>query len=143
MSGKTDNNWIQRLAGEESTPALIDFLVNKLNGSSLNSLLLEVFYQRLKQETPADLLRRYKNNRLAQPSGADILRLKRLEMNFLEMAALNGMKPVELSQNTDGTSPNGSIGGCHQLDGPARCFHRATKGDASLCNSSTFAAHAA
>jgi len=97
MAAKTDNNWIQKLAGEESTPAIIDFLVNQLDGSSLNSLLLEVFSQRLKQETPADLLRRYKNNRLVQPSGAAILRLKKLEIDFLEMASLNQMKPIELS----------------------------------------------
>ncbi|WP_028788058.1 hypothetical protein [Terrimonas ferruginea] len=97
MSGKTDNNWIQRLAGEESTPAIIDFLVNQLDGSSLNSLLLEVFSQRLKQETPADLLRRYKNNRLVQPSCADLLRLRRLEMDFLEMAAQKQIALIELS----------------------------------------------
>lgn len=97
MSGKTDNNWIQKLAGEESTPAIIDFLANRIDGSSLNTLLLEVFYQRLKQETPADLLRRYKNNRLVQPSGADLLRLRRLEMDFLEVAAQKQMNLVELS----------------------------------------------
>lgn len=97
MSGNTDNSWIQKLAGEESTAAIINFLINKIDGSSLNTLLLDVFYQRLKQETPADLLRRYKNNRLVQPSDADVLRLRKLEMDFLERATLNRMKAVELS----------------------------------------------
>ncbi len=97
MTGNMHNNWIQRLAGKEDTSSLLDFLINGINSSSLNTLLLEVFHQRLQHETPAGLLRRYKNNRLVQPSTADVLQLKKLEIDFLEMAFARDMQLLELS----------------------------------------------
>lgn len=97
MPGKAENNWILQLINREKAGELMEYLCYGADGSTLNSLLLEVFHQRLNKETPANLLHRYKNNRLVQPSSADPLALRRMELSFLEFAAAKGITLLELS----------------------------------------------
>lgn len=55
---------------------IVDILSDKLSGSELNSLLLEVFDRRITKETPSSLLSKYSKNKLAKPAQLDFLELK-------------------------------------------------------------------
>ena len=59
---------------------IVDILSNKLSGSELNSLLLEVFERRVMQETPSSLLGKYTKNKLVKPAQLDFLKFKEEEL---------------------------------------------------------------
>lgn len=47
---------IKHIIDKYNLNEIVDILSNKLSGSELNSLLLEVFERRVMQETPSSLL---------------------------------------------------------------------------------------
>ena len=84
---------------------IVDILSDKLSGSELNSLLLEVFDRRTTKETPSSLLSKYSKNKLAKPAQLDFLEFKEEELECCKIIANNNYELIELSPVTQlGTS---------------------------------------
>jgi len=78
-------------------------LVNELAdlpGSSLNSLLLELFRVRAKKLKPAALLNEFEKNRFVAPSTVDPIGFRQLEIKCLELAKARRFTPITLSPLT-------------------------------------------
>lgn len=71
---------IKHIIGRYNLNDIVDILSNKLSGSELNSLLLEVFEKRVMQETPSSLLEKYTKNKLVKPAQLDFLKFKEEEL---------------------------------------------------------------
>jgi hypothetical protein len=71
-----------------------------LPGSSLNSLLLELFRIRAKKLKPAGLLNEFQKNRFVAPSTVDPIAFRQLEIRCLESAKARGFTPIALSPLT-------------------------------------------
>lgn len=76
---------------------IVDVLSNKLSGSELNSVLLNVFDKRVQQETPASLLRKYEENRLVKPIDIDVVKFREDELYCYKILSKSGFEPLELS----------------------------------------------
>ena len=76
---------------------IVDILSDKLSGSELNSLLLEVFDRRITKETPSSLLSKYSKNKLAKPAQLDFLEFKEEELECCKIIANNNYELIELS----------------------------------------------
>ncbi len=101
MKKEISTHIIDRLNWQDGFNVLSD----KLSGSELNSVLLEVFNKRIKQENPASLLEKYDANKLVKPAEINVLRLKEEELESYRLLANNGFEPIELSPVTQmGTS---------------------------------------
>jgi hypothetical protein len=100
-----DDRLSARLEREAGMPGLVEGLVDRLSGSDLNSLLLEVYRQRAARMSAAELLAQYQGNRLVQPSPLDMIRLLELELQVLRFFRACGFVPVELS-------PAAPLGSC-------------------------------
>jgi hypothetical protein len=74
--------------------------LEKLSGSELNSLLLELFRNRTKKISPAELLKQFEKNRFAAPSSVDPIIFKQLELKCLKIAAEKIFSVVTLSPLT-------------------------------------------
>src|SRR5262245_1655240 len=96
---------ISKLIAEKTGYAnLLDDL-NKLSGSELNSLLLELFRRRIRKISPAALLKDFDKNRFSALSTVDTISFKQFEMRCLELAAEKEFNVVTLSPLT-------SLGAC-------------------------------
>jgi hypothetical protein len=71
-----------------------------LPGSSLNSLLLELFRIRARKLKPAGLLNEFEKNRFVTTSTVDPIAFKQLEIRCLELARARGFTPITLSPLT-------------------------------------------
>jgi hypothetical protein len=71
-----------------------------LPGSSLNSLLLELFRIRAGQLKPAGLLNEFEKNRFVAPSSVDPIAFRQLEIRCLELAKARDFTPITLSPLT-------------------------------------------
>ena len=71
-----------------------------LPGSSLNSLLLELFRLRARKLKPAGLLNEFQKNRFVTPSIVDPISFRQLEIRCLELAKARGFTPITLSPLT-------------------------------------------
>jgi hypothetical protein len=78
-------------------PQLIEILSEKLSGSELNSVLLEVFHRRSKNIKPAELLRLYDENRFVKPSDLPAIELRRIELELFKLFDKHSFKSLELS----------------------------------------------
>ena len=76
---------------------IVDILSDKLSGSELNSLLLEVFERRVMQETPSSLLGKYTKNKLVKPAQLDFLKFKEEELECCKIVANSSFELIELS----------------------------------------------
>lgn len=76
---------------------IVDILSNKLSGSELNSLLLEVFERRVMQETPSSLLGKYTKNKLVKSAQLDFLKFKEEELECCKIVANSSFELIELS----------------------------------------------
>ena len=63
-----NNSILERIQREAGVPELIDVLVDRLDPTDLQSLLLEVYRRRAARIKPSQLLERYEHNRFARPS---------------------------------------------------------------------------
>jgi len=79
------------------TPHLVELLAERLSGSELNSLLLEVFGKRGKNISPALLLRQYRANRFVHPADTDMIGLLMTELRILQLLRDHHFQPLELS----------------------------------------------
>jgi len=93
---------IAEKAGYSNLP---DDLNNKLSGSELNSLLLELFRKRIKKISLAALLNDFDKNRFSDPSTVETISFKRFELRCLELAAEKKFDVVTLYPLT-------SLGAC-------------------------------
>jgi hypothetical protein len=71
-----------------------------LPGSSLNSLLLELFQIKARKLKPAALLNEFKKNRFVAPSTVDPIAFRELEIRCLQLAKARGFTPITLSPIT-------------------------------------------
>jgi len=62
------NKILKRILQISGTPDLIDFLVDKLSPTDLQSLLLEIYRRRVKNLRPINVYRQYRENRFVKPS---------------------------------------------------------------------------
>lgn len=88
---------LSRIVRRLGVANVVELLADRLSGSDLNTLLLEVFRQKTKSSAAADLLNRYKENRFVKPAVVNALDLKRLELNVLQIADRHGFAPIQLS----------------------------------------------
>jgi hypothetical protein len=88
---------IRRIEARTGIPDLARLLVDRLSGSELNSLLLEVFDQRARSGSPEQLLRQYLTNRFVQPAATDLVGLLELELDSLLFLRDRGFQPLGLS----------------------------------------------
>ncbi len=87
---------LEKILAKIGSPDLIELLAQRLSGSELHSLLLEVAQRRARQKTPASLLRQYARDRFVGPSAVDprlILDFDRLAFSLLAPA----FEPLELA----------------------------------------------
>lgn len=96
---------------KKTNAELIAFL-NKLSGSALNSLLLEVFRQRVSNINVKNILNDYKKNRFVSPAAIDTISFLKTEIQLLEVAKEHGFKVMELSP----LAPLGSTSGVALVD---------------------------
>lgn len=88
---------IKHIIGRYNLNDIVDILSNKLSGSELNSLLLEVFEKRVMQETPSSLLEKYTKNKLVKPAQLDFLKFKEEELECCKIVANSNFELIELS----------------------------------------------
>lgn len=65
------DNLLAHILRQAQTPDLLDALVERLNPTDLQSLLLEVYHRRATRVTPAHLLQQYEQNRFVCPAQID------------------------------------------------------------------------
>jgi hypothetical protein len=87
----------KRIIGKTGTPELLDALVNKLSGSELNSLLLEVFSQRAAKINPSELLKHYEKNRFSLPVETNYIRLLERSLDALKLFEQAGFEPCQVA----------------------------------------------
>jgi hypothetical protein len=102
------NEIIRAIEQKVGIPGLAGLLAERLSGSELNSLLLEVFSERLKDTPPEVLLKQYQANRFVQPAETDMVRGLHLELRTLEFLRACAFQPIELS-------PAAQLGSCSIL----------------------------
>ncbi|MDQ6421702.1 hypothetical protein RB620_19945 [Paenibacillus sp. LHD-117] len=88
---------LEKILKKLGTDNLIALLSERLTGSELNTLLLNVFREKTKLSSPSDLLKRYRENRFVHPAQVEPIILKRLEIDLLQIAKDNGVTPIQLS----------------------------------------------
>ncbi|HMG68313.1 MAG TPA: hypothetical protein VK588_11535 [Chitinophagaceae bacterium] len=99
------DNLSKLLAEKTGWADLLNDLEEKISGSELNSLLLELFRKRAKKNSPQALLKQFEKNRFAQPSMVDTIELLELELRCLKLAKRKNFNLVTLSPLTSlGTS---------------------------------------
>ena len=76
---------------------LITELDNKLSGSELNSLLLELFRKRTAKMSAGEVLKQFPKNRFTVPSSADTISYKELELRWLKFVQEKNFKVITLS----------------------------------------------
>lgn len=88
---------IKHIIDTHNLTEIINILSDRLSGSELNSLLLEVFDRRVIQETPSSLLSKYTKNKLVKPAQLDFLKFKEEEFECYKVVAKRGFELIELS----------------------------------------------
>jgi hypothetical protein len=99
---------IRGIETKTGIPQLARLLTERLSGSELNSLLMEVFNKRAANTPPELLLQQYQANRFVQPAGTDMIELLSLELKTLRFLRGLSFHPLELS-------PAAVLGSCSAL----------------------------
>lgn len=92
MASEIISNILKRI-----NPELVNVLATQLSGTELNSILLEVFKQKASTLTPPGLLNQYQNNRFVKPADLPVLKMKRMELDILELFERHSFRAIELS----------------------------------------------
>lgn len=96
---------IREIEKKAGIPGLADILTERLSGTDLNSLLLEVFAQKVKNTPAQQLLQQYLANPFVQPAETDMMGLLQLELEALAYLRDHSFRPMELS-------PVAQLGSC-------------------------------
>lgn len=91
---------------------LITELTTKLSQSEMTTLLLALSQEMTAQSSPVDLLNKYGTNRFVKPSELSPIKLKKIELDMLELAENSGFTSLELSP----ASPLGSCSVIAKVD---------------------------
>lgn len=92
MTSEIIDNILKRI-----NPELVNVLATQLSGTELNSILLEVFNQKTSALTPPELLNQYQKNRFVKPADLPVLKMKRMELDILELFERHSFPAIELS----------------------------------------------
>jgi hypothetical protein len=96
---------IKGIADKLGIPGIVGLLSEKLSGSELNSLLMEVFSRKVSNISPGLLLKQYQANRFVHPAQVDMVELLHLELRVLQFLKERQFDPLELS-------PVAQLGSC-------------------------------
>lgn len=88
---------LKRINKELGIERTVELLTERISGSDLSTLLLEVFREKAKKLGPGELLKKYQTNRVVQPVSIDLINLKKLELEVLKIASNHFFIPVQLS----------------------------------------------
>lgn len=88
---------ISKILDRIDQPDLLKLLTEKLSGTELNSLLLEIFNLRVAKLTPSELLKLYQLNRFVKPADLPVLALKETELNLLKIFKQYSFELLDLS----------------------------------------------
>ncbi|MBT1704115.1 hypothetical protein [Chryseosolibacter indicus] len=91
------DNSISKIIEAKVGVDVVDLLANKLSGSALNTLLLEVFRERTATLTAPDLLNLYEKNRFTQPAETDYIKLLEKMCDTLKFFSSRGFEVKHLS----------------------------------------------
>jgi hypothetical protein len=91
-----DDAALRRVLTRSGEPELVNILAERLSGSELTTLLLEVFRRRAERLTPAEVARRYRTDRFVAPAPTDPIALRRTE-DQLFAALPDGFEPLVLA----------------------------------------------
>jgi hypothetical protein len=81
-------------------PDLLSLLSEKISGSDLNSVLMELFKNRTAVTSAPELLKLYSKNRFVKPADLPVIEMKKIELDLLELFQSQSFKPIELSPVT-------------------------------------------
>jgi hypothetical protein len=87
----------KKIADRSGDPDLLKLLSEKLSGTELNSLLLEVIRNRTKKLSAPALLKLYQLNQFVKPADLDAVVLKENEIELLKVFKYHSFEPIELS----------------------------------------------
>lgn len=96
MSSSIVTNILLRLR----QPELLSLLSNRLSGTELNSLLLELFKKCTAGVTAPQLMNLYQKNRFVKPGDLPVIPLKQMELDLLKIFDSHLFLPLELSPVT-------------------------------------------
>ena len=95
-----DGGLLRAIEKKTGVRDLAGLLADRLSGSELSSLMLEVYGQKTGKMKPAELLVQYRCNRLVQPSELEMIGLLESELAVLRFFRDRGFLPVQLSPVT-------------------------------------------
>ena len=75
----TANAVLRRVVEDSGCPDLVDLLADRMSGTDLTTLLLEVFRRRASRRSPAEVMRSYRADRFVSPAATDFGALRRAE----------------------------------------------------------------
>jgi len=87
----------KRIGRDLGVPDIVTLLAERLSGSDLTSLLLEVYELRAGKLGPQDLLNEYIKNRFVKPSDLDMIGLLEQELAVLTLLREHRFEPIALS----------------------------------------------
>ncbi|MDM5196518.1 hypothetical protein QUF79_00185 [Fictibacillus enclensis] len=91
------SNHLKRINKELGIERIVELLTERIPGSDLSTLLLQVFQEKTKKLDPGELLKRYQTNRVVQPVSIDLIKLRQMELDVLKIASNHFFTPVQLS----------------------------------------------
>jgi hypothetical protein len=96
MSSDVQNS-LERIVRDLGVDDIVALLSERIPGTDLNTLLLEVFREKANRSSASDLLKRYEENRFVHPAAVDPIQMKQLEIDVLRIARRHLAIPVQLS----------------------------------------------
>lgn len=91
---------LTRILDQIRMPDIIKLLSEDIPGTSLNSLLLEVFARKASRFTPPQMLKLYQLNRFVKPADLPVIELRQTELDLLKIFQQYSFTPLELSPVT-------------------------------------------
>lgn len=88
---------VKKILNRIGHPDLVKILSEKLSGTELNSILLEVFNLHTLKYSPPQLLKHYELNRFVKPADIPAIELKQTELELLKIFREHAYQPLELS----------------------------------------------
>ncbi|GEP97847.1 hypothetical protein [Chitinophaga cymbidii] len=88
---------LRKIAEKTGCPDMAGILAEKLSGTELNSLLMEVFARKAAAITPPVLLQQYRQNRFVHPADTDMIGLLEKASQVLKIYREHQFTPIELS----------------------------------------------
>jgi hypothetical protein len=87
---------LQRILAELDADKLLDVLSERLSGSELTTLMLEVARRRAGELSPADVMRQYRTDRFVAPGQVDPILLAELRLDALREGATT-FEPIQVA----------------------------------------------